>query len=198
MTTPTPGLIGNRLAAEVFNQRAKGRPQRGTEVHLSEDDLATICTGAAKLGRDTDADALKPHNDAILRVVSTFTSGPADSTMFRDGLSIEEYAALRDLNVVRIDSGDDREPTALANPAPPATLHDVKVPGDLREQACTLIEEACARLDRTGARKAAALLRGIVAGMTDGDEVFPGGDLDYIAAGGYRIGTDASENGRGF
>lgn len=198
MTTPTPDLIGKRLAAKVFDQRSRkgaGRPDRNVEVHLSEADLAAICAGAARLGADV---SLKPHNDAILQVVSTFTGGP---DAFRNGLTEAEYAALRDLNVVRIDSGDDREPTAPAAPASaskPATLRDVKVAGDLREQACALFEEACTRLDRSGAVKAAALLRGIIAGMTDGDEVFPGGDLDFLAHRGYTIGTDASENGRGF
>ena len=54
---------------------------------------------------------IKAYNDAIFKVVQAFVS--KESRMdgqFCSGLTKCQYAALRDLNVVRIDFGDDREP----------------------------------------------------------------------------------------
>lgn len=47
--------------------------------------------------------------NAILEMVRAF-SNPKDKGSFRDGLSVQEYNALRKLNVLRIDYGDSREP----------------------------------------------------------------------------------------
>jgi hypothetical protein len=52
---------------------------------------------------------IKTYNDAIFKMVSLLTN-PEEKDQFIDGLSTEQYGALRDLNVLRRDFGDDREP----------------------------------------------------------------------------------------
>jgi hypothetical protein len=49
--------------------------------------------------------------DAVFRVMVAFTKrGPDARDEFIDGLTDQQYAALRELNVLRIDSGDARIP----------------------------------------------------------------------------------------
>jgi nicotinic acid phosphoribosyltransferase len=63
----------------------------------------------ALIKAEFDATA-KQYNDAILAVVEAFTTKRSKGkNEFREGLTLKQYNALRNLNVVRIDSGDDRE-----------------------------------------------------------------------------------------
>jgi hypothetical protein len=52
---------------------------------------------------------IETYNDIIFHMVQVFTD-PKDREHFREGLSNEEYSALRDLNVLRQDFGDGRQP----------------------------------------------------------------------------------------
>lgn len=52
---------------------------------------------------------IRVFQDATLRVMAAFTK-PDGVDEFVDGLTSEQYSALRALNVLRIDSGDDRIP----------------------------------------------------------------------------------------